>query len=692
MADNAQLEIPHHRRLDQSTSTITNYIGLELSDSFGSRAFTMAMIISRRIPTRRLLNPTPNPNRSYYLRSSEDDFSSNLKPSADKLQRELILSVLEAHPRLYLKSFAPTSKKIPTNPSDSKIKSSTNDAFNPGFPTGEAMPTTATLAASSTSSTFIQPRETRMSRSNKNQKQDVAQLILSTPNQHTGLVKIQEHRGWSDLSQNLGLMSILILDDEAWHYPSHTSLTTSLPQKPKPSGIFYSINPSETRRQAIIRETARLSAMLESRGGQSRPIYEGILRLTDDRSPDDDGLDLYIDNLDVLKSAIKNQEIPIIPPIAINSSCATICVSADEVVKSIAKGLAAVGKTPEALDHSIDSISAFHGQTAPTPRTIDQKNLDRAEEEEENELDLTPLRLMIINREGGIPSPARNGHPHLSINLASEYEFINETFRWSDSHPTSLANLSMAKSCLKYLPNESSAIIVSHQFNRQSHYEQTSHSPSLKHSILLNHHRRDIGLATPTLIRKGLPIKVIRGIDNLDLVKLGELLEKSFKKTLDYQRYFDRLRTRLRFVIIAGDYQAAAIVTNEGISDKEPIVYLDKFAVLPSYKGKEYGIGEPVDLVWRSRSDNPVNRWYFERSNGFIKLPPSHLSNPSSVKPTFSLFWCAADHHSSLDNLKHPSTHTTNPSVETSSSSSHIDIMKPTQLQTWCRIINQIPG
>ncbi|POW12665.1 hypothetical protein PSHT_08011 [Puccinia striiformis] len=693
MADNAQLEIPHHRRLDQSTSTITNYIGLELSDSFGSRAFTMAMIISRRIPTRRLLNPTPNPNRSYYLRSSEDDFSSNLKPSADKLQRELILSVLEAHPsvrdsRLYLKSFAPTSKKIPTNPSDSKIKSSTNDAFNPGFPTGEAMPTTATLAASSTSSTFIQPRETKMSRSNKNQKQDVAQLILSTPNQHTVWSRFKSIVDGVIYLKTLGLMSILILDDEAWHYPSHTSLTTSLPQKPKPSGIFYSINPSETRRQAIIRETARLSAMLESRGGQSRPIYEGILRLTDDRSPDDDGLDLYIDNLDVLKSAIKNQEIPIIPPIAINSSCATICVSADEVVKSIAKGLAA-------------------------------KNLDRAEEEEENELDLTPLRLMIINREGGIPSPARNGHPHLSINLASEYEFINETFRWSDSHPTSLANLSMAKSCLKYLPNESSAIIVSHRSPKSLIANlitnKPAHSPSLKHSILLNHRRRDIGLATPTLIRKGLPIKVIRGIDNLDLVKLGELLEKSFKKTLDYQRYFDRLRTRLRFVIIAGDYQAAAIVTNEGISDKEPIVYLDKFAVLPSLQGEGIvdflwgalrdesfdalnnngglsGIGEPVDLVWRSRSDNPVNRWYFERSNGFIKLPPSHLSNPSSVKPTFSLFWCAADHHSSLDNLKHPSTHTTNPSVETSSSSSHIDIMKPTQLQTWCRIINQIPG
>ncbi|KAA1088240.1 Amino-acid acetyltransferase, mitochondrial [Puccinia graminis f. sp. tritici] len=726
--------------------------------------YTMSMMVSRRVPTRRLLNPPLNPNiRSYYLRSSEDDLSSNLKPSADKLQRELILSVLEAHPsardsRLYLKSFAPTSKKIPKNSPDLNSNSSSNDTFNPGFPTGEAMPTTATLAATTSSSAFVQPNksnETSIRQTNKNQNRDVAQLILSTPNQHTGLVKIQGPFTDRQLQsivdgviylKTLGLMSIIVLDDEAWHYPSHTSLTASLPHKSKPPTILHTINSSESRRQAIVRETGRLSAMLESRGGQSRPIQEGVLRLTDDRNQDGDGLDLYIDNLDVLKSAIKNQEIPIIPPIAINSSCATICVSADEVVKSLAKGLAAVGKSPNSLNHTIDAVSAYHGQPAtvrsPTHQPIDQKNKDRLEEDDnqDNELDLTPLRLMIINREGGIPSPARNGHPHLSINLASEYEFINETFRWGDSHPTSLANLSMAKSCLKYLPNESSAIIVSHRSPKSLIANlitnKPAHSPSLKHSILLNH-ARDIGLATPTLIRKGLPIKVIRGIDNLDLTKLKDLLEKSFKKTLDHQRYFERLKNSLRFVILAGDYQAAAIVTNEWeekqesregseSEDREPIVYLDKFAVLPSLQGEGIvdflwgalrdesfglgnldalnnngglsGLGEPVDLVWRSRTDNPVNRWYFERSNGFIKLPPANShrlpsTSTSSTKPDFSLFWCTADLPSSID-IKHQhssSTTATNPSVDPSSSPL-IGIIRPTKLQTWCRVINQIPS
>ncbi|OAW00176.1 hypothetical protein PTTG_01523 [Puccinia triticina 1-1 BBBD Race 1] len=702
------------------------------------------MIVSRRAPTRSSLNTLRNLRRAYYLRSSED--GANLKPSADKLQRELILSVLEAHPsardsRLYLKSFAPTSKKIAKTPSASNPKSPSHDTFNPGFPTGEAMPTTATLAASSSSSTFVQPTPSNTSR--KTQNRDLTQLILSTPNHHTGLIKIQGPFTDRQLQsivdgviylKTLGLMSIIVLDDEAWHYPSYTSLTA----KSKPPAILHSINPSENRRQAIGRETARLSAMLESRGGQSRPIYEGVLRLTDDRNQDGDGLDLHIDNLDVLKSAIKNREIPIIPPIAINSSCATICISADEVVKSLAKGLAAVGRSPDTLNHSIDPLTAYHGQSASVRSGTDQQDIkpvdtDRLAEEEEDELDLTPLRLMIINQEGGIPSPARNGHPHLSINLASEYEFINETFRWADSHPTSLANLSMAKSCLKYLPNESSAIIVSHRSPKSLIANlitnKPAHSPSLKHSILLNH-ARDIGLATPTLIRKGLPIKVIRGVDNLDLSKLKDLLEKSFKKTLDHQRYFERLKTSLRFVILAGDYQAAAIVTDErekGCSTEdsegtpEPIVYLDKFAVLPSLQGEGIvdflwgalrdesfglgnldalnnngglsGLGEPVDLVWRSRTDNPVNRWYFERSNGFIKLPPlpapTPTPNSSAKRPNFSLFWCAADHPAPLD-IKH--NHSAPNTSRDPSSSPLIDILRSTKLQTWCRVINQIPS
>jgi amino-acid N-acetyltransferase len=97
---------------------------------------------------------------------------------------------------------------------------------------------------------------------------------------------------------------------------------------------------------------------------------------------------------------------------------------------------------------------------------------------------------------------------------------------------------------------------------------KSAHSPSLKHSILLNH-TCNIGLATLTLIRKRFPIKVIRGMENLDWNKLKDLLEKLFKKTLDHENYFARLEASLRFVILAGYYQAAAIVTDEKEQNNE---------------------------------------------------------------------------------------------------------------------------
>ena len=64
------------------------------------------------------------------------------------------------------------------------------------------------------------------------------------------------------------------------------------------------------------------------------------------------------------------------------------------------------------------------------------------------------------------------------------------------------------------------------------------------------------------------------------------------------------------------------------------VPYLDKFAVLK----KSQGAGGVADIVfnamvrdcfpegvcWRSRKDNPVNKWYFERSRGSWKLSDSN--------------------------------------------------------------------
>jgi amino-acid N-acetyltransferase len=168
-------------------------------------------------------------------------------------------------------------------------------------------------------------------------------------------------------------------------------------------------------------------------------------------------------------------------------------------------------------------------------------------------------------------------------------------------------------------------------------------------------------------------MRVIRDTKEIEREKLTALLEASFKKKLDDKAFYERLEQCLDFVIVAGDYSGAAIVTKEPASgndadlDGEKILYLDKFAVLPSHQGdgtvdflwvalhdESYGLGltsalnpniggkqgygTGKDLVWRSRADNPVNKWYFERANGHIKL-----GSPAPGSPAWVMFWCDAE-------------------------------------------------
>ncbi|KAJ3117519.1 Ribonucleoside-diphosphate reductase large subunit [Phlyctochytrium bullatum] len=127
-----------------------------------------------------------------------------------------------------------------------------------------------------------------------------------------------------------------------------------------------------------------------------------------------------------------------------------------------------------------------------------------------------------------------------------------------------------------------------------------------------------------TVVRRGLNVGVHERLETVELEKLKGLLESSFRKTLAVPEYWDKIRGKLSCVIVAGDYDGAAIVTEEG----EGGAYLDKFAVAPSSQG--LGVADILwthlkakypDLFWRSRADNPVNKWYFDRSSGNVKLP-----------------------------------------------------------------------
>ena len=126
----------------------------------------------------------------------------------------------------------------------------------------------------------------------------------------------------------------------------------------------------------------------------------------------------------------------------------------------------------------------------------------------------------------------------------------------------------------------------------------------------------------------------------VDFSRLIYLIDDSFSRKLDVTHYLNRIQDRVAGVIIAGEYEGGAILTWEtppgipvnDLSRKVP--YLDKFAVLKRSQGAG-GVADivfkamvrdcfPYGVCWRSRKDNPVNKWYFERAKGTWIIPESN--------------------------------------------------------------------
>ncbi len=123
----------------------------------------------------------------------------------------------------------------------------------------------------------------------------------------------------------------------------------------------------------------------------------------------------------------------------------------------------------------------------------------------------------------------------------------------------------------------------------------------------------------------------------IDLPRLIHLIEDSFNRKLDVTHYLSRIKGRIAGIIVAGEYEGGAILTWEtppGFPDDDlshVVPYLDKFAVLKRSQGAG-GVADvvfkamvrdcfPNGVCWRSRIDNPVNKWYFERARGTWKMP-----------------------------------------------------------------------
>lgn len=457
----------------------------------------------------------------------------------------------------------------------------------------------------------------------------IVSSILDPVYRRTALVKIQgpfTDRQLESVAtgmvylEKLGLVSVVVVDHDDW------------------------CKGEAGERTRVVEEAMRVTAALERQGAKARPLLDTIVRLgpgsdppaTDDSTIEHPEAHTLPRDLIPIRSALRAGEIPVLTPVAMDSFLRSVRVDSNDVIAALVRGM-------------VD----FESQKAAS-------NTDTSS----SEVDLTPLRLMIINREGGVPSYARSGYPHLLINLDSEYSYIRDTFHepWQGSHPTALSNLSLARTCLSYMPATSSAVVVSHRSPKSLIANLITNKPavssSLPHALLQGN--RKLTPHTPTLLRRGLPIHVVKTVSNIDRPKLKILLEQSFGRTLNETAFYQRLERHLDFVIVAGDYAGAAIVTKEYTEGSAQwIPYLDKFAVLPAHQGdgtvdflwvalhdESYGLGLPSsvnphggnegqgeghELVWRSRADNPINKWYFERSSGHLRL--GH----------WVMFWCDAE-------------------------------------------------
>ena len=493
--------------------------------------------------------------------------------------------------------------------------------------------------------------------------------ILNPIYRRTALVKIQGP--FSDVQldsicrglvylEKLGLVSVIVVENDTLH------------------------RGEADERPAIIAEATRIVSHLEKQGARARPVLGPIVRLGP--KPEDPSDDIVPpethtlpSDLASMRSALRAGEIPVITPFALDSFCRSVRVHANDVIGGLARGMVEAAQ--------LDNSSA---PSAENERTLS------------GEVDLIPLRLMIINREGGVPSYARSGYPHLLVNLTSEHSYINGTFQeqWKYTHPTALSNLSLANTCLAYMPPTSSAIMVSHRSPSSLIGNLITNKPavssSLPHALLQSN--RKLTPHTPTLLRRGLPIQVIRSVSDIDRVRLNALLEQSFRRTLDESSFYARLEKSLDFVIVAGDYAGAAIVTREPcLTLGSPIAYLDKFAVLPSHQGdgtvdflwvalhdESYGLGHPFsanpnggkggigegyDLVWRSRADNPINKWYFERSTGHIRMGP------------WVMFWCDAEKRLKVEEGRRGSA-----------GLSYVEDWEMGRLSAWSDVVSAVPS
>ncbi|AMD19267.1 HBR366Wp [Eremothecium sinecaudum] len=145
----------------------------------------------------------------------------------------------------------------------------------------------------------------------------------------------------------------------------------------------------------------------------------------------------------------------------------------------------------------------------------------------------------------------------------------------------------------------------------------------------------------------------------LDIRKVKRLIENTFERPLNLNHYLDRINGHIASIIVIGDYEGIAILTYEGPKDRR-FVYLDKFAIMPHLRGslciadvifnlmfKKF----PKEVLWRSRRENIINKWYFQRSTGVLDLS-INLGGQNQKSSLFKLFYYGTTEDNTFEDCK----------------------------------------
>lgn len=263
---------------------------------------------------------------------------------------------------------------------------------------------------------------------------------------------------------------------------------------------------------------------------------------------------------------------------------------------------------------------------------------------------LSVEKVVFIDEVGGFPSLERSEGSHVLINLLQEYDDIkNELSEEVDlsieEREKHLTNLEELKQILDKSPSITGILTTPEMATREEEKQVGKETNPIIYNILTD--RPTISSSLPvslrrtpqlntTIVTKGRPVLVFQskcpeeGLDliemekngKIDLTKLKYLIDDSFGRDLNMNHYLSRINKNVAGIIIAGDYEGGAIITWEDLGGRS-VAYLDKFAVIKKLQGIP-GIADVVfkamlksfqdELLWRSRKNNPVNKWYFERS------------------------------------------------------------------------------